>query len=404
MLIDIDEAYRVLFAHLVPGATERQPLRAAMYRTLAEDVRCDVDFPPFDRSMMDGYAVRAADTAAAPTTLAVVGQIAAGSAAGRALAAGEAMQINTGAPLPDGADAIARLEETELREGGSRVSVQKAVTPGKFVTPRGTYAHAGQAVLTAGTVLTPINVGAAATCGAGSVTVYRRATVAILPTGDELIDIDHVPAGAKIRNSNAYMLEALVRDAHVSPLVLGVARDDRDAIRRHMTEGLRCDVLCITGGVSVGAFDFVPELVRDTGARILIEKLAIKPGRPALVAVTREGKLICALPGNPLSAFVAFELLVRPALAALEGRSGCTPAIMQAALNGALPATGNRRSFLPARARITPEGGWVVRPLAWQGSGDALGAATANALIVRSPNVAAAGQGEAVAVMLLERV
>ncbi len=404
MLIDVDEAHRILFAHVRAGAKERQPLRAALYRTLAEDVHCDIDFPPFDRSMMDGFAVRAADTVAAPTTLAVAGQIAAGAAAGRALAAGEAMQINTGAPLPRGADAVARLEQTELRENGSKVVVQQALTPGKFVTYRGTYARAGQTVLAAGTVLTPINVGAAATCGASMVTVYRRPTMAILPTGDELIDIDQVPAGAKIRNSNAFMLEALVRDAHASPLILGTARDDRDDIRRRMAEGRRCDVLCITGGVSVGAFDFVPELVRESGARILIEKLAIKPGRPALVALSRDGKLICALPGNPLSAFVGFELLVRPVLAALEGRAGWTPATVHAVLDGALPSTGNRRSYLPARACITPQGGWKVRPLAWQGSGDALGAATANALIARSPNDSATAPGDSVSVILLERL
>lgn len=404
MLIDVDEAHRILFAHLRAGPTERQPLRAALYRTLAEDVCCDIDYPPFDRSMMDGFAVRAADTVAAPVTLMVVGQIAAGAVAGRALAIGEAMQINTGAPLPRGADAIARLEHTVLRESGSKVVVQQALKPGKFVTNRGTYARAGQRVLAAGTVLSPLNVGAAATCGASLVTVYRRPTVAILPTGDELIDIDQVPAGAQIRNSNALMLEALIRDAHASPLVLGTARDDRDDIRRRMAEGQRCDVLCITGGVSVGAFDFVPELVRESGARILIEKLAIKPGRPATVALTREGKLIFALPGNPLSAFVGFELLVRPALAALEGRSGWTPTAVQATLEGALPSTGTRRSYLPARACISPPGAWRVRPLAWQGSGDALGAATANALIERLPDSKAMAQGESVAVIMLERL
>jgi molybdopterin molybdotransferase len=401
-VIDVDEAQRIVLAHARPLGTVEAPLAEALYRTLAARIRCDLDDPPFDRSVMDGYAVRAADVARVPATLTVVGHVSAGAVVDRSLAAGEAMQINTGAPIPRGADAVVRVEQTERTPSGEGVVIKESVAPGRFVTPRASYAAAGQTVLEAGALLTPASIGVAATAGASRVTVYRCPTVAVLSTGNELVDIDRAPSAAQIRNSNQYVLRALIESAHSEAVVSPVARDNRDELRRGITDGLRCDALCLTGGVSMGTLDFVPDVLRDLGATFHVHRMAIKPGRPTIFATMPGGKLVFALPGNPVSAFVGFELLMRPALAALQGRPAVPP-LVRAVLQGSIAATSNRRSYIPARAKVNEGGEWEVRTLSWQGSGDSLGMATANALIMRPPQAEAVKSGDAVSMLLLDR-
>jgi len=407
-MIDVDEAQRIVLAHARPLPTEDVPLRDALYRTLAADVRCDVDNPPFDRSIMDGYAVRAADTgrianpaecAKASATLRVAGRIAAGQQPRRPLQPGEAIRINTGAPIPPGADAVVRVEDTESANDGRDVLIRTAVEPGNFITPRAAYVKAGDVVLQTGMLLTPAEIGVAAGAGAAKLTVYRTPTVSILATGDELVDVDQKPAGAQIRNSNQYQLEALVRSAHATPAVLGVARDNRVELRRKVDEALLCDVCCITGGVSMGEFDFVPEVLAECGVTIHFQKMAIKPGRPVIFGTTPRGGLVFALPGNPVSSFIGFELLVRPALAALQGRPNELPMFMPASLVGSLPPPGKRRAFMPARARIGHDGGWTVQPLRWHGSGDTFGLAGANVMIMRPPGAPPTREGDSVSVL-----
>jgi len=408
-MIDIVEAQSVVLAHARPVSTITVPLGEAHGFTLAEPVLCDVDSPPFDRAVMDGYAVRAADVQKSPVTLRVVGQIAAGGVPDKDLAPGEAMQINTGAPIPDGADAVVRVEETETGEGSGAVLIRVGVPPGKFITPRATYVSAGATVLEAAGLLTPLAIGAAAAAGASVVTVYRQPRVAILATGDELIEIDQTPSGAQIRNSSRYLLEALIHSAHGEPVPLGIAHDEREVLHRRIVEGLGHDVLCITGGVSMGAFDFVPEVLADCGATLHLRGLSIKPGRPTVFATTADGTLIFGLPGNPVSTFVAFELLVRPALSAMQGRpEGGRPEILprpvRARLRGSVPATTARRSFWPARVAVNVDGGLEAEALPWQGSGDSFGMATANGLIVRPPRQEVAGTGDTVTLILLDRI
>lgn len=402
-MIDVDRAYEILFGQVRALPTVEMPLAEAGFRTLAEAVRCDVDFPPFDRSVMDGYAVRAADVRAAPVTLRVVGEVAAGTVPARALAAGEAMQINTGAPIPNGADAVVRVEETERVESGGGVVIRKAVERGTFITRRAEYVRAGDVVLAAGSVLGPARIAAAAAAGAGRVAVYRQPRVAILSTGDELVEIDQRPAGGQIRNSNQHQLVALVASAHAEAISLGTVGDDRVALRAQIERGLSADVLCITGGASVGPLDLVPDVLRECGATFHFQKMRIKPGRPIHFATGPSVGLIFALPGNPVSAFVGFELLVRPALAALEGRPNTRPALIRATLQGNIAATRDRRTYVPARAWVGDDGGWQVEPVAWHGSGDVFGLAGANAMIMRPPGAAAVGSGTDVSILLLGR-
>ncbi len=402
-MIDVDEAQRILNEQVRPGPTVRSPLREAAFRTLAEPVRCDVDYPPFDRALMDGFAVRSVDIRNLPATLRIAGRIAAGATAECELHNGEAVQINTGAPIPPGADAVVRVEDTVSDAPDNVVRILVAAPPGQFITRRGMYVKAGQVVLQAGERMTPVAIGAAASAGASVVTVYRRPTVAILSTGDELIDIDKPPTGAMIRNSNEYLMEALVRSARAEPVRLGIARDEPEGLRERITAGLGQDVLCITGGVSMGACDFVPRILRELGASFHIHKMAIKPGRPTIFATTPGKKLVFALPGNPGSALVGFELLVRPALEMLEGRPGRAPWLRRAVLRGSIQQNGARRAYLPAIAKVVEVGEFEVEPLRWQGSGDAFGMGRANALIVRPPQSGPVQTGGEVFLLLLDQ-
>ena len=402
-MIDIDEAYQILFDNIRPLETVELPISEALFRTLARPVVSDVDDPPFDRAVMDGYAVRADDLAAAPVSLRVTGQVRAGTMPTGTVESGEAMQINTGAPVPAGADAVVRVERTGPGERDGTVRILEGVKRGNFITPRAAHASVGDVILSAGCRMTPLAIGGAVAAGAATVTVYRRPRVAILPTGDELVDVAQKPTAAQIRDSNRYLVRSLVVSAHADALPLPVAADDRGALKERITAGLQADVLCMTGGISMGEYDFVPGVLEELGARFHIHKMAIKPGRPTIFATMPDGTLVFALPGNPASAFVGFELLVRPALAALEGRPGMTPPGVRATLRGTVQPTRDRRTYLPARARVTSNGGWEVEPVSWHGSGDGLGMAAADALIVRSPNAEAVQTGDAVLILLVDR-
>lgn len=399
-MIDVDQAQRIIAGRVTPLPAVEMPLADALHRTLAAAVCSDLDDPPFDRSSMDGYAVRSGDVANAPVELRVTGQIAAGTEASSTLTAGEAMQINTGAPIPSGADAVVRVEDTERTDSAGDVRINALVEAGRFITKRGTYIRRGAEALSVGTCLTAIEIGVAATCGAGRVVVHRRPRVGVLVTGDELIEIDRAPTGAQIRDSNQWILASLVRSAHAEPVLLGRARDDREALRAAIERGRGCDVLCITGGVSMGEFDFVPEVLASLGATLLIRKMSIKPGRPVHVAQWADGGMVFALPGNPISALVGFELLVRPALALLEGRT-CFARPMWARLSGPIGANRARRAYVPARAWVDDGGRLRVERLSWHGSGDPFGMVSANALIVRDPHAGAANSEDEVPILRL---
>lgn len=399
-MLDIHEAKRIVLSQIRPLPTMEVTLRDALFRTLAQPVVCDLDDPPFDKAVMDGYAVRAADCIQVPTKLRVVGQLAAGRSPTRAVGVGEAMQINTGAPIPPGSDAVVRVEATEVQ--GAHVITREPAAVGAFITPRAAFASSGKEVLSAGSRLTPVNLGVAATAGAATVRVHRAPTAAILTTGDELIDINRKPTGAQIRNSNQCLLDALFQSAHLETRLLGTVSDSRDELASRIAEGMHADIFCVTGGVSAGAFDFVPDTLTKLGATIHVHKISIKPGRPTLFATSPSDSLIFALPGNPISAFIGFELLVRPAIAALQGRKAVSPEFFQARLMGGFGPTRDRRSYHPGSATVV-DGQWRVKKLSWSGSGDSMGMAGADAMIERPPNSPPVADGEFVSMFLLDR-
>ena len=359
---------------------------------LAADVAADRDYPPFDTSLMDGYAVRCADLANPQAALSVVGEIAAGQRAARAVAAGETFAIMTGAPMPDGADGVVPVEDAERRDDAVRVL--RATNPGRFIAKRGSDVAGGAVVLRRGTHLGPAALAAAASVGAAQLKVFAKPRVAVLATGDELVPIDAEPGPAQIRNSNSPMLVSLLRRLGCEVTNLGVVRDTPEAVREALAGGLRFNVLFVTGGMSMGAHDYVPRTLRDLGVGLLITKLRIKPGKPFVFGV-KDGRFVFGLPGNPVSGFVCTIRLAARLVARLAGRDA-DPRWVSAPLTGPLAQNGPREFYQPAA--LSTHG---VTPLEWKGSADVYTLAAANALLVRAENDPPRKAGEPVRVLEL---
>lgn len=391
-MLTIEEALARVLSCTRPLGVARVELGESLNRTLAADIATDIDQPPFDRSLMDGFAIQS-DTNPRPTSFRIVGQIAAGQMATVVVRPGEAVQINTGAMIPAGANAVVRVEDCTVSNDGRSVTIRAAAKPGQFITPRGEYRTAGDKVLLRGAMMGPPNIGVAAAAGASTVQVFRQPRVAIVITGSELVEVSARPDGAQIRNTNAVQLAAMVRSLRCDPVSSQTVEDERKAIRSAIVGAQAADVICLTGGVSMGAFDFVPTVLLELGAECHFHKVSIKPGRPILFATLPHGSLVFALPGNPVSCIAGFYLLVAPALAALQGRQE-PPVYERGILRGTLGEEGTRRAFYPASLRVNAHGETEVTRLSWRGSGDALGMAGAQALIMRHPGGRPAGDGE----------
>ncbi len=320
-MIDPGEAWAHIAAHVRPLAAERVPLDEGQRRFLAAPLHARRDDPPFDNGAMDGYAVRAADVAEAsedrPVALALVDESRAGASAGRALGAGEAIRIFTGAAMPAGADAVVMQEDT-TREG-DRVLVRLAVPVGHHLRRRGEVLEAGAPLVAARAELRAGEIAIAASQGHAVVAVHRRPRVAILSTGDELLELGAPPRDGAIYDSNTHGLAAAVREAGGVPTILPQGADTQEALDALVREGLQADVLVSTGGVSVGDYDLVHGAFAAAGVSDVFWKVRIKPGKPVRFGVAPSGSLAIGLPGNPVSAMVTFELFVRPALRTLLG-------------------------------------------------------------------------------------
>jgi molybdopterin molybdotransferase len=367
---------------LPPAAAELGP--ALLGVVLAEDVVSDLDVPPHDKALMDGFALRSGDVPEGQAVLAVVEEIHAGQVPRKSVGRGQASRIMTGAPVPAGADAVVMVERTRVRDDGRLEVKDRPPRPGQHILPRGREIRAGETVLRAGAVLRPQEVGVLATLGKGRVNVVPVPRVAVLSTGDELVNPDRTPGPGQIRNSNGPMLLAQVRRAGGAPSFLGIARDEPEDLRRLIEDGLRQDVLILSGGVSAGKRDLVPGALQEAGVVPHLHKVAMKPGKPVFFGTLDRGvggrTLVFGLPGNPVSSFVGFELFVRLALRRLAGAVE-EPANVRAVLAEDFAYNTDRPTYHPAWLEAG-ETGWGVRPVPWFGSSDLRALMRANALLI----------------------
>jgi molybdopterin molybdotransferase len=382
----IGEALELVLAHVRPLGAEDVAVADASGRYAAADAVSAVDLPPFPSSAMDGYAVRAADT---PGELRVVGQSAAGRPADVVLGAGEAIEISTGAVVPDGADAVVPVELTQ-----PGVTVE-AVSPGNNVRPRGGDVRAGDVIVEAGARIGPPQVGALAAAGLVTVRCARRPRVAVLATGSELRRPGEELGPGQIYESNSLLIAAQLRDAGAEPIVLDAVSDDRDATVAALARGLEADLLITSGGVSVGPHDLVRAALAALGTVEVFWRVAVKPGKPIAFA-TRGETLVFGLPGNPVSSLVGFELFVRPALRALQGAREPAPAYLPGILDAPLRRGADRDELVRARAT-----NGVLVPVAGQESHMIARAAAANALVLVPRGDGELAQGSAVSWLAL---
>ena len=394
---------------MVVGQTERlAPEEVALGesrgRVLAEDVVADTDLPPFDRALMDGYAVRAADTVEAPARLKIVGEAAAGRGWRGTLGAGEAVRIMTGAPLPAGADGVQQVELTRELDAGATVELERATETGQFVGRRATEVSKGETVLRAGVQLNAACLAALASFGCARVRVGARPRVAVLATGTELVPVEETPGADQIRDSNSYSLAGYAEAANASVERLPFAADDAALLERLIGEcAERADVVVLSGGVSMGVYDFTKAALHALGAEIFFERVSLRPGKPTVFARLANARRthVFGLPGNPVSVSVTFNLFARTALLAMQGAARPTLREERAVLARAARGAGARASYLPAALATDEAGRLVAEPLRWGGSSDFVAFTRAEALVIVPENVKQIEAGEVVGVVRL---
>jgi len=403
-MIDMDEAWALIAERATALASERTALEQALGRVLATDVASDIDLPPFDNSAMDGYAIRATDTDAAtddaPVLLSLHGTIAAGAHSELEVAAGTTQRIMTGAPLPPGADAVLQLEHARHR--GEVVEVRAPVTTGRHVRRRGEDVRAGDLLAARGDRLTTNLAALLANAGVASVQVHRQARVATLATGAELV----TPAdGAalepgQIYDSNGITMRSLAADAGCLVQDLGIVHDDAEAIRDRIVSGLDADVLLISGGVSVGRYDHVKQVLADLGMERVFWRVRMKPGKPLLCG--RIGSTwVFGLPGNPISCVAGFTAFVEPLLRVLHGDGSSGPAYERARLTSAFSHAGGRRLLATARIERAADGMLEVTPTRRQGSAMMHALAQSNGFLVVPETTLELAEGASVDVLAL---
>lgn len=388
-------------SQLRPHGKELLELLDGAGQVLAEPVNADRNFPPFPRATRDGYAVRAADVAQVPAQLEIVGEVKAGSSLdpGFQLQPGQAVSIMTGAAAPAGADAVVMVEYTSTE--GSQVTVSRTVAAGENIVPVGAEAKRGARLLNPGLRLDHASIAIAASVGRSRLLVYSKPQVAILSTGDEVVDIDVPPGPYEIRNSNTYSLAAQVRAAGGEPMLLPIAPDEPERLRELITDGLEADLLLLTGGVSMGKYDLVEQVLADFKAEFFFTGAQIQPGKPVVFGRVHNGegtKYFFGLPGNPVSTMVTFELFVRPLIDALAGATPQKLIFLRAQLKSEIKTKTGLKRFLPAM--LTGEFEQAeVELLPWQGSGDIAATARANCYVVIPPDREKIAAGEWVAIL-----
>lgn len=400
MPLSVDEACHIVLAAVEPLPVVDLPLAEALGLVLANDIRANIDVPPFRNSAMDGFAVRAADTQGAgertPVHLRISDEIAAGTSSAAPVTPGHAARIMTGAPLPAGADAVVRFEDTLERgpnggAGRGQIEILVPVSLNENVRHAGEDIAAGTMVLAAGAVVTPAAIGVLASVNQALVPVHRRPRVAILSTGNEVVDVGRPLRPGEIRDSNGYLLAALVARSGGVPVRLGIADDSPGSIERHLAAARDADFILTSGGVSVGDYDLVKDVLRRAG-EIEIWQVAMKPGKP-LAFGRLDGVPLLGLPGNPLAAAVGFEVFARPGLRKLMGRRRFAPVPVWAKLMERIENGSRRELFVPARLAIADRGELVVRPIGKRGAGMLSPLLAANGLVSLAASEIAAEAG-----------
>ncbi len=401
-LTPLETAQRIVLEAAQPRGTEKVSILDTLGRVLGEDIVAERDNPPWDNSAMDGFAVRAEDIAqehaiAKPVELTVIEDVPAGKMPSQTVGKGQAIRIMTGAPVPKGADTVLKVEDTESTP--AMVRVFKPESRGANIRPQGEDVRKGERIIAKGTAIRPGEAGMLAILAKSFVRVYQQPRVAILSTGDELADLDERFSEEKIINSNSYGIASAVREAGGIPQLLGIARDNPADLKEKISHGLNADILVLSGGVSMGDYDFTKAVFAELGAEMNFWKLAIRPGQPVAFGKI-QGKLAFGLPGNPVSSMVTFEQLVRPAMLKMGGHRSYGRPVVQALFQEKFSKKNDRRHFL--RGILTSEDGvFKVRTTGDQGSGILTSMVKANCLIDIPEAVERVNPGDAVTVQLL---
>jgi molybdopterin molybdotransferase len=410
-VVTFEEARHIVEQHagtILPGEQETTDLLSAAGRVLAEPITADRDSPPFPRATRDGYAVRAQDIVEAPARLALVGEIKAGDVPDSScnVKPGQAVSIMTGAPLPPGADAVVMVEYTA--QTGDSVEIKRSVKSGENFVPRGAEARQGQMLLDRGTRLDHAAIAIAASVGKNRLQVFRKPRIAVLSTGDEIVEIDQTPGPAQIRNSNSYSLAAQIQNAGGEVVLLSIAPDERVRLRALIEEGFDSDLLLLTGGVSMGKYDLVEQVLAETKAEFYFTGAQIQPGRPVVFGRCRQCRTgvsdphqtyFFGLPGNPVSTMVTFALFARPMIQALSGGKPQPLIFLKARLKSDVRTKTGLKRFLPAVLSGEFENA-EVELARWQGSGDIAALAGANCYLVIPPDREQIAAGELVSLLL----
>lgn len=397
-LLPYEDALERILSQCPSPATVALPLEQCLDRVLAVPIHADADVPPFNKSFMDGFAVRSADVAAVPARLAVVGEVAAGADSLPSVAPGEAVRIMTGAPVPPDTDAVQMVEESRMLDG-STVEILKSVAPGANVSRQGREVAKGDVVLEAGRLIGPAEIGVLASFGQARPEVYRPLSAAVVSTGDELVPVEARPRFGQIRNSNGPMISALCRRLGMQVASEVSVGDDPECIAEVIRSGLKYDLLLLSGGVSMGEYDFVHRVLEREGARLIFHKAAVKPGKP--ICVGRKGSTVAfGLPGNPVSAFVTFQLFARPLIRRWMGCESVSLRRIEATLTQAVSHKPGRTFFKPAR--LDWSGPLRVSPVETGGSADLTGFARADSLLIIPSRVSGIAAGARVSVLLLD--
>jgi molybdopterin molybdotransferase len=359
--------------------SEIVPLSESRGRILREDVFSDADSPPFDKAIRDGFAVRYQDLIEVPATLSVIGESRAGRASHAAVESGQCCEIMTGAPLPAGSNAVVMVENTE-RLSPHSVRVLKTVRENEGLLRRAAESRKGDRVLQQGRRIGLADLGLLAASGKARVQVSKKPRVAILATGDELVEVDQDPQPSQIRNSNSYTIQAQVIEAGGKPVQLGIAKDDLTDLRTKIRRGLEHDVLLVSGGVSMGKYDLVEDVFTEFGVEVLFDKIAMKPGKPTVFG-HRAQTYVFGLPGNPISTMVSFHVFVRPLILFLLKAENSDPQMLEATLDAPAKCDPQRASLVPALVRFEA-GHYRIKTAPWKGSSDLAGLSRANGLVM----------------------